>query len=224
MAVFAATALAVAWPAGVRAQEALPWPDSYLARLQAYALVQTLNAEILASRSATLTLERWCQDHHLAREPRVVAERITTAAVAPSAEQRARLQVDDSTEVRYRRVRLRCGDQLLSEAENWYVPGRLTPAMNRLLETTDISFGRVVQPLAPYRRTFAAALLWRPLPEGWEADPHRVSPCAASGALTIPESLFEHRAVLYGGDQRPFSEVHEVYQRQVLSFSPPAAC
>jgi hypothetical protein len=41
-------------------------PDDFLTRLEAVALVQTLNAEILASRSATLTLERWCDEHGLA--------------------------------------------------------------------------------------------------------------------------------------------------------------
>ena len=29
--------------------------------------------------------------------------------------------------VAYRHVRLRCGDHVLSEADNWYVPSRLTP-------------------------------------------------------------------------------------------------
>ena len=36
----------------------------------------------------------------------------------------------------------------------------------------------------------------------------------------IPAALFEHRAVLYTRDHKPFSEVSEVYQRQVLAFPP----
>lgn len=42
----------------VYAQEAPPprWLDTYLARLEALALIQTLNAEILASLSATRSL------------------------------------------------------------------------------------------------------------------------------------------------------------------------
>jgi chorismate-pyruvate lyase len=206
------------------AQQPAAWPDSYVSRLQAFALMQSLNAEILASRSATTTLERWCRDHRLAAEPRIIAERVSVDRVAPTEEQRARLMVADSEEVRYRRVRLRCGDHVLSEAENWYVPGRLTPEMNRLLETTETPFGRVVQPLGAYRRTFSAGLLWEPLPPGWDRSLERTTPCASSGPLRIPGALFEHRAVLYGSDQRPFSEVHEIYQGQVLAFAPPAAC
>ncbi len=53
--------------------------------------------------------------------------------------------------VKYRRVQLRYGVYILSEAENWYVPSRLTPEMNKLFETTDMPFGKVVLPLEPYR-------------------------------------------------------------------------
>jgi hypothetical protein len=65
-------------------------------------------------------------------------------------------------------VRLTCGDRVLSEADNWYVPARLTPEMNRVLDTTDTAFGRAVQPLNFRRRTLSAKLLWSLLPPGWE--------------------------------------------------------
>jgi len=35
--------------------------------------------------------------------------------------------------------------------------------------------------------------------------------------LEMPEVILEHRAVLYASGQ-PFSEVHELYRRQLLSF------
>lgn len=218
----AAAAVLVAAPA--QAQRAPAWPDALLTRTQALALVQGLNAEILASRSATATLERWCADHGLAREPRVVAEVLAGEPRAPDPEQRQRLRADSGEVVRYRRVRLRCGDHVLSEAENWYLPGRLTPEMNRVLETTDTSFGRVVASLEPYRRTFLARLLWLPLPEGWERSAHTVPPCLSSGPLAIPSALFEHRAVVLRRDNLPIAEVHEVYQDGLLAFSPPGPC
>jgi chorismate-pyruvate lyase len=218
----AAAALLIAGP--VQAQRAPVWPDALLTRTQALALVQGLNAEILASRSATATLERWCGDHALVQEPRVVAEVLAGEPRAPTAEQRARLMADSGEEVRYRRVRLRCGGHVLSEAENWYLPGRLTADMNRTLETTDTPFGRVVAPLEPYRRTFAARLLWSPLPEGWERSRRSVPPCRSSGPLAIPGALFEHRALLLGRDGRPIAEVHEVYQGELLAFPPPGPC
>jgi hypothetical protein len=132
-----------------------------------------------------------------------------------SAEQRRRLQVGDAEPVRYRHVRLTCGDHILSEADNWYVPGRLSPEMNRLLETTDTPFGKAVAGLKPYRQTFAVETLWSPLPEGWELRP---APASSPGALDIPDRLFEHRALLYTEDHLPFSEVDEVYQGELLAF------
>lgn len=208
----------------VQAQRAPAWPDALLTRTQALALVQGLNAEILASRSATASLEKWCGDHALAREPRVVAEVLAGETRAPTTEQRQRLRVDSGDVVRYRRVRLRCGGHVLSEAENWYLPGRLTPEMNRALETGDTPFGRVVAPLEPYRRTFAARLLWSPLPEGWERASRRVPPCRSSGPLAIPAALFEHRALVLGRDNQPIAEVREVYQGGLLAFAPPGPC
>jgi len=213
-----ATTIAACVPAC--AQESPAWPDTYVARLQALALIETLNAEVLASRSATLTLEGWCRDHQLAKEPAIVAEVVRSVAKAPTAEQRQRLQVTPQAEVKYRRVNLRCGNRILSEADNWYVPDRLTAEMNRLLDTTGAPFGKVVQPLQPYRQTFAVRLLWSPLPDGWERGAIAAS-TAAAGILTIPDALFEHQAILYTREHEPFSEVDEVYQRQLLAFPPP---
>lgn len=203
----------------LRAQTTPAWPDSYVARLEALALIQTLNAELLGSRSATITLEGWCRNHRLAPEPRIVADRMTGTDKAPTPEQRQRLQVGGGDTVKYRRVQLRCGAQVLSEADNWYVPERLTPEMNRILDTTDTPFGRVVESLEPYRRTFAVTLLWAPLPEGWEREGAPL-PGGTDTPLAIPGAVLEHQAVLYTRDHKPFSEVSEVYQRQILGFPP----
>src|SRR5205085_218797 len=58
-------AIALLAGALARAQDLPAWPDTFETRVQALALIQTLNAEILGSRSATATLERWCRDHKL---------------------------------------------------------------------------------------------------------------------------------------------------------------
>jgi hypothetical protein len=214
-----ALAVAISICAPVWGQDAPAWPDTYLGRVQAVAVIETINAEVLASRSATLTLEQWCRDHRLAQDPTIVADLVKDAPKPVTAELREHLQVRPQEEVKYRRVRLRCGDRVLSEADNWYVPGRLTPEMNRLLETTNTPFGKAVQPLEPYRQTSLVRLLWSPLPEGWERASAKSAD--AAGALKIPAALFEHQAVLYTRDRQPFSEVHEVYQRQLLAFPPP---
>lgn len=163
----------------------------------ALALVETLNAELLASRSATQTLEKWCGAHRLAAEPRIAAHRVAGADQPADPDQRRRLQAAPDERVQYRHVQLQCGARVLSEADNWYVPGRLTADMNRLLETTETSFGTVVRPLEPTRETLAVTMLW-------------------SGGLPVPDALFAHRAVLYTRDHVPFSEVYEVYQRELL--------
>jgi len=154
-------------------------------------LAQELSAQILASSSATLTLEKWCADHAMAANPKIVARLVRGDAKPASAETIERLGASD---IKYRRVQLYCGAHLFSEADNWYVPSRLTPEMNRLLDETDTPFGKVVLPLAPYRRTFDSRM------------------------LQSPTALFEHRAVLYNSAHLPIAEVRETYQRGALAF------
>jgi chorismate-pyruvate lyase len=194
------------------------WRDTFQARVEILALLQTLNAGILASSSATRTLEQWCGDHGMAAEPKIVATRVQGVRKEPSAEQLQRLDVRDASEVQYRRVELRCGVHVLSEADNWYVPARLTPEMNAQLETTDTPFGKAVQPLHPYRRTIAVTMLWSPLPRGWEQQRRPRFEPLRRRTLAIPREVFQHRAVLYTEDHRPFSEVVETYQSELLAF------
>ena len=202
-----------------RAGEAPAWPDNAVSRLAALALVQTLNADLLSHASATLTLDRWCAAHRLAEKPVIVADRVRGQDKPAGAEIRALLKVAADEPVRYRRVQLRCGDTVLSEADNWYLPARLTAAMNETLETTDTSFGRVVKPLDFRRTTLASRLLWQPLPEGWATGAKLPPP--GPGPLAMPAFLLEHRAVLTLPDGTPFSALVESYTRQVLAFPPP---
>jgi hypothetical protein len=106
---------------------------------------------------------------------------------------------------------------VLSEADNWYVPGRLTPEMNKLLDTTDTPFGRAVQTLHFKRRTLSSKLLWHPLPEGWEMNAASIN----AAVVPMPTTLLEHRAVLTLPDGTPFSEVVESYTANVLDFPIP---
>ncbi len=210
--------------AGVHADEAPQapvWPDTALARTEALALLQTLNANLLSHDSATLTLERWCSAHGMASPAQVTAERVHGPARALPDDLRAQLGIAAGEPVAYRRVALRCGGRTLSEAENWYVPSRLTVAMNHTLETTDTPFGKVVRPLHFRRRTLSAELLWSPLPPGWEQAAQL--PADRPGALPIPPRLLQHRALLFDGSGRPFSALIETYTDQVLAFEPPPA-
>jgi hypothetical protein len=134
-----------------------------------------------------------------------------------SPEQRRELDVTPTEPVRYRRVRLECGSVVLSEADNWYVPSRLSTEMNKLLDTTDTPFGRAVQALHFQRRTLSSKLLWHPLPDGWEMN----TASANAAVVHMPATLLEHRAVLTLPDGTPFSEVVESYTADVLAFPVP---
>lgn len=213
---FAMILIARPWQPALAAERA--WRGDFVARLEALALLQSLNAELLSHDSATLTLDRWCGAHQLAYPAKIVAELVGDDK-RPSDEERRNLDVSSSEIIRYRHVRLRCGNHVLSEADNWYVPARLTVEMNHQLDTTDISFGRAVQDLHFRRRTLSARLLWSPLPEGWE-DTSASLP-SGSPLLTPPSRLIEHRAILTRVDGVPFSEVVENYTDEVLAFPEP---
>jgi chorismate-pyruvate lyase len=208
------------FPPALHARDAArpEWRDTYESRLEILALLQTLNGELLAGSSATRTLEAWCGEHRMAADPKIVARRVPNIRKTPDAEQLQRLGVRDASEVQYRRVELRCGAHVLSEADNWYVPGRLTPEMNALLETTETPFGKAVQSLKPYRRTIGVTTLWTPLPRGWELQSRTRFRSRNRRMLAIPREVFQHRAVLYTADHLPFSEVVETYQSELLAF------
>ena len=195
-------------------------PDTFLARVETLASIETLNAEILASSSATRALEHWCQIHAMAADPKVHAELIRGPDRPLDEAGRQRLGLSADEPVRYRHVRLVCGGHVLSEADNWYVPSRLAPDMNRVLDTTDTPFGKAVAALRFTRQTFAVDGIWSPLPDDWQIRPP--APDDPDAQLSIPRILFTHHAVLRDAANRPFSEVAEHYTNELLDFVRPA--
>lgn len=160
--------------------------------------VELLHQRVLAGRSATATLEAWCAEHGLAEKARVHAVRVQGVQRDAPDEVRRALQVDATTPLRYRRVQLACGQRVLSEADNWYVPALLTPAMNGVLDGSDEPFGRVVAPLGFQRQTLRDETYWPARGEG-------------TGATVL-----EIRALLRDSAQRPFSYVIESYLQGAL--------
>jgi chorismate-pyruvate lyase len=188
-----------------------PWPNTMQARLEALALLETLNADLLSHDSATETLRRWCSDHHLAVGA-IVAERVRGADKPIDPALLSALGAGPGELIRYRHVRLACGERVLSEADNWYRPGKLTREMNRVLDETDTPFGVAVKSLGFQRRTLSASLLFTPLPAGWDIG----APVETAGQMTIPAQVIQHRAVLSTPDGDPFSVVVETYTDKVL--------
>ena len=151
----------------------------------------------LASRdSATAALQDWCTARHLAEPARIVAEPVPGAATVLPGDARTRLNLAAGEAPGYRHVRLSCGGVVLSEAHNWYVPARLTPAMNALLASTDTPFGRVAAPLHFTR-------------ERIESRFGRRAPCPAATALS-------QRGLLRLPDGRPLALVVECYTKAAV--------
>lgn len=152
------------------------------------ATLDRFEALLAAHDSATEALGKWCAAERLAAVPDIRVRRIAGADAAPPAGLARLLGVGPRTKIGYRHVALMCGERVLSEAHNWYVRARLTPAMNRALDTSDIPFGRVAAPLA-FRR---------------EALDRQRGLCPA-GAIST------HRALLRLADRQPLALVVECY-------------
>lgn len=146
--------------------------------------------------SATALLKRWCEGRGLADPAEIRAEVDRGANVPPSAEQRTRLKVGPDEKIAYRRVRLMCGAYVLSEAENWYVPGRLNGEILAQLDG-DTPFGAAIRPLDPRRVTIGTARLW-------------------NGKLPVPQAILRQQALVLDGDGQPLAEVRETYQKALI--------
>ena len=153
-------------------------------------LLATLSAdafrtELVAANSATAVLQGHCPTATIKAERSKRPPKPAPDAV------RARLRLTGGDTIRHRRVRLTCGKRTYSVADNWYVPERLTPDMNRQLDGGDTPYGRAIAPLKATRQT-----------------------------LTVSEPSGRHflvvTAVLTSGDGAPLSVVVESYRRTVL--------
>lgn len=110
-------------------------------------VLDRFEATLARHASATAAMEEWCLAEGIAASPVIRAVRTPGPELAASPQTRAALRVGPDERLGYRHVRLTCGERVLSVAHNWYVPARLTEAMNAALEGSDAPFGKVVAPL-----------------------------------------------------------------------------
>jgi hypothetical protein len=118
--------------------------------------LDAFEAALLASDSATQALSQWCTRHDIADTAQIRAITVQGGENPATTDVRDLLSASPSEPLGYRHVRLVCGATVLSEAHNWYVPARLTPAMNRTLESTDTPFGTVAAGLGFSRTRLAS--------------------------------------------------------------------
>ena len=153
--------------AGASAAEPPRWPDSFVARLEALALIESLNADLLSRDSATLTLDqalvrgssagRSGAHRRRARNGRIEAgDRRRARRARRQARRAARLS---ARAAQVRRPRAVGGRQLVCASAP-------EPEMNHSARTTNTPFGKAVATLHFRRHTLSAELLWSPLPKG----------------------------------------------------------
>lgn len=121
--------------------------------------VAAFEANLAAHASATAALQLWCDQRGIAPGASIAVEFVSGADAVAPADLRATLGVGADEALGYRHVKLTCGEHVLSQAHNWYVPARLTPEMNRQLAETQVPFGRIAaslnftrEPIASTRR------------------------------------------------------------------------
>jgi chorismate-pyruvate lyase len=195
----------------VAADRVTPWPDSPATRTEAEFRLKRLENLLLTQPSATAVLESWCKTYQIARDPRIVAERPPAPDKPAPPDVRTHLRVTSGETIHYRHVRLLCGGQVLSEADNWYVADRLTAEMNRLLGTTDTPFGRVISSLQFRRTTLSSQVFWS----------SRSAAPDSGGELVFPAHVITNEAVLHSVSGLPIAEVVESYTAGVLGSPPP---
>lgn len=153
--------------------------------------LRPFEAALAAHDSATAALEEWCSRNQLGMPPKMTAAVLDGPAAREPADARQLLGISPHTPLAYRHVQLACGGTALSMAHNWYVPERLTPAMNQALETSQVPFGKVAAPLR-YRRERLSRL------------PHGSAECPRG-------TILGHRAMLRLPGGQPLALLVECY-------------
>jgi chorismate-pyruvate lyase len=184
----------------------------YMRGLLGVTLLGTLNMDLLTHDSATAVLQDLCSRYGPAGT-KITAIRVQGPDKRASDDVMTALRPSAEEHLNYRRVRLACGTHVLSEADNWYRPSRLTPDMNRTLDTGDTPFGVAVRSLNFRRQNVGVEILWRPLPDTTGKT------MSSNRPVTIPAEILRHRAVLSMPDGTPFSYVIETYSGQTVEMA-----
>lgn len=192
---------------------------SPLSKVEAALLIEQLTNELSRTGSATEFLEKWCAGHRLAAEPRIRADLVEGERVPAIPVEGADLLDGGHHPLRYRHVKLFCGNRLLSDAQNWYRPDLLSAGMNATLDHTDVPFGRAVRDLNFTRRTIAIEGRWTPLPRDWESS----AKLRQDPPMMLPRTIITQTAVLTSRAGDAFSYVLENYQDELLDFPLPRA-
>jgi hypothetical protein len=180
------------------------------------AAVDALARHITSHSTATAALNAWCAER-MARQHESIVARVLADEDADRANYKGSLTIEDGEQIRYRKVALVWGDATVSEAENWYFPNRLPPAMRTQLLSTNLPFGEVVRDLQP-RRTSVAVYSDEDLEKGGLGPEQCVNRLKGVVGFSPLKSFVLHvSAVLTAAASGlVIAEVHEHYRRELI--------
>lgn len=178
--------------------------------------VRSLSGRIMRARTAVEALHAWCDERAIGAGPVRAIRRAQPTPSAPGAALVEALGLAAGEQLACRQVSLVRGGTILSDADTWYVPGRLLPPVCALVDGTDVPFGAAIAPLEPSRRT---TFLRFPEPAlrttGWGAAGNP----AGTEAVTLAPSavVLEIEAVVLDWRRRPLAVVAERYRASLLA-------
>ncbi|ABD88800.1 conserved hypothetical protein [Rhodopseudomonas palustris BisB18] len=166
--------------------------------------------------TATAALAAWCRRNHPGCGDELAATVLLDREADPQ-EYDGPLQVSADEPIRCRRVLLKWGDQVVSEAENWYFPQRLPVEMQTALTAGDQPFGAVVAELLPRRTTIAIhtgddVLRGGAAVEGFIAELEKAKVFSPVGDFVL------HVTAVMEGAGVVLAELREHYRRELLAF------
>lgn len=168
-------------------------PSSRLARFQSL---------LLESDSASAVLADWAGSDRPHGHAPLTARKLQGPDRPTTADLRARLDVEEREPIHHRRVCLVATGRVMSVAENWYVPARLSAAMLTELTQGATPFGKVIAELEPRRKTLSIEQL--------------VQMEEIAEGTRPPRWLLLVNALVIDKYGQPLCEVSEAYSRNIL--------
>jgi hypothetical protein len=178
--------------------------------------IDALARHITSHSTATAALNAWCA-RRMARQHGSIVARVLADEDADPASYKGSLTIENGEQLRYRKVALVWGDATVSEAENWYFPNRLPPAMRTQLLSTNLPFGQVVRDLQP-QRTSVAIYSDDDLAKGGFGAGQCIDRLRGVVGFSPPKNFVLHisAVVTAAVSGLVIAEVHEHYRRELI--------
>ncbi|HEY0331916.1 MAG TPA: hypothetical protein VGC77_22805 [Rhodopseudomonas sp.] len=166
--------------------------------------------------TATAAIAAWCRRNRPASAADVSVTVLLDREADPQ-DYDGPLQVSAGEPLRCRRVLLKWGEQVVSEAENWYFPRRLPVAMQAALTHGNQPFGVVVSALLP-RRTTIAMHTGDDIQRGGKAIEGCLAELEKAAVFSPPGAFVLHVTAVMEASGVVLAELREHYRRELMAF------